>query len=143
MAASELLRLIVEADTQGAVPGLEQLGAGAKRNRGETESRLDKAGRGLQKFGTVALASGALVVSGLVNAGHAASDLEQSVGGTEAVFGDAASTIERYGDTAAEKMGLSERAFREATTSIGGNLKRMGFRSEEHTSELQSLMRIS
>lgn len=56
---------------------------------------------------------------------RAASGLEQAVGGTEAVFGSAGDTIDDFADRSAEAVGLSERQFREATTLIGGQLKRM------------------
>lgn len=55
----------------------------------------------------------------------AASDLEQSVGGTKAVFKEAAGEIEEFGKTSAETVGLSENEFRELTTGVGGQLKRM------------------
>src|SRR5690554_3852967 len=56
---------------------------------------------------------------------RAFSDLEQSIGGTEAVFGEFSKVIDEHARSAAESMGLSEAEFRTATTSIGGQLKRM------------------
>src|SRR5690606_1548465 len=56
---------------------------------------------------------------------RAFSDLEQSIGGTEAVFGEFSKVIDEHARSAAETMGLSEAEFRTATTSIGGQLKRM------------------
>ena len=56
---------------------------------------------------------------------RAFSDLEQSIGGTEAVFGEFSKIIDEHARSAAESMGLSEAEFRTATTSIGGQLKRM------------------
>ena len=58
-------------------------------------------------------------------AAKTASDLQQAVGGTAAVFGEASEVIDDYAKGAARAAGLSEREFREATTSIGGQLKRM------------------
>jgi hypothetical protein len=55
----------------------------------------------------------------------AAAGLEQAVGGTAAVFGDAAGPIEAFAKTSAQSVGLSETAFRDGTTAIGATLKRM------------------
>lgn len=55
----------------------------------------------------------------------AASDLEQAVGGTEAVFKEASKQIGDFAKTSAESVGLSESDFRNFTTIIGGQLKRM------------------
>lgn len=55
----------------------------------------------------------------------AASDLEQAVGGTEAVFKEATNRISDFAKTSAETVGLSESDFRNFTTIIGGQLKRM------------------
>lgn len=55
----------------------------------------------------------------------AASNLEQAVGGTEAVFKEAADQIGDFAKTSAETVGLSESDFRNFTTVIGGQLKRM------------------
>jgi hypothetical protein len=65
------------------------------------------------------------IVAAVGVATKSASDLQQAVGGTEAVFGEAGDAINDYAKTAASASGLSEREFREATTSIGGQLKRM------------------
>lgn len=56
---------------------------------------------------------------------RAYSQLEQAVGGTEAVFGPAGRAIDEFGKKSADAIGLSESEFRTATTSIGGQLKRM------------------
>lgn len=61
----------------------------------------------------------------LGNAATAASGLEQAIGGTRAVFGVAAGAVDEFGKRSAQSVGLSEREFREATTLIGGQLKRM------------------
>lgn len=66
----------------------------------------------------------------------AASDLEQSIGGSRAVFGDWAYIIDEAATGAAQSMGLSENAARMLTSQIGGLLKGFGFTQEEaaHTS---------
>lgn len=60
-----------------------------------------------------------------------ASRLEQAVGGTQAVFGDAAAAVDEFAEHAAEGIGVSNSAARELTSSIGGILKGMGLTREE------------
>ena len=103
------------------------------RDQGATKT-IDDAGKALTNVGNVAkgiLAANLIQDIGrnaqrfLGQAAQAASGLEQAVGGTKAVFGDAAGAVDAYGEHSAQSAGLSERAFREATTLIGGQLKRM------------------
>lgn len=124
---SERLALLISLDANQAVRGLETVGKAADRNLGKTESRLDRMGQRFQKAGAGMLATAGLLATGLYKAGMAAGDLEQAVGGTEAVFKDASGYIDGFAKDAARTMGLSERAFREATTRMGGQLKGLGF----------------
>ena len=131
MAASELLRLVIQADTQGAVRGMEQFGTAAERNLKKADDRTAKLSANLQKFGARAVVTGSIAAAGLYKAGEAAADLEQAVGGTEAVFKGTSGVIDEFAKDAATNFGLSERAAREATTSIGGQLKGLGFSVDE------------
>ena len=88
--------------------------------------KMDRLGEGMRRVGGTMTRSVTLpMVAALGLATKSASDLQQAVGGTEAVFGDLSDKIGEHADEAARASGLSERAFREATTSIGGQLKRM------------------
>lgn len=87
-------------------------------------------GEKLSSFGGIAKtvlagAAGAAVVGFAKDSVRAFSDLEQAVGGTEAVFGDHAAAVEEMAARSATALGLSEAEFRTATTSIGGQLKRL------------------
>lgn len=84
----------------------------------------------------------AVVVREFAKAGRAASDLQQAVGGTEAVFGKASTTIDSYAKKAAEAAGLSERAFRELTSQIGGLLTGLGFTQDEAARTSVSLAQL-
>lgn len=125
MAIKELLRIVVDADTDGAVKSVNKFGAVAEKDLGKAETRIDRVGAGFRRTGAVMLGAGAVAAAGLLKSVDATADLEQAVGGTEAVFGDAREAVDAYAKTSAQAMGLSEREFREATTSIGGQLKRM------------------
>jgi phage-related protein len=58
---------------------------------------------------------------------NSASNLEQSIGGVESVFGDASSVISDFGKTAADSVGLSMRSFNELSTIGGALLQNVGF----------------
>lgn len=77
-----------------------------------------------------ALAGGAFL-AGAKKATDAASNLQQAVGGTAAVFGESQDAIDDWAKGAAESAGLSERAARELTSSLGGLLKGFGFTESE------------
>jgi hypothetical protein len=140
---TERLALLISADVQGAVRGLNEVGKASKQHLGESEKRIDKVGRSFSKVGAGMLAIGGAAAAGLYQTVDAASDLEQAVGGTEAVFKDASNVIDEYAKDAAKAAGLSERAFREATTGIGGNLKRMGFSVDEAAEQSANLTQVA
>ncbi len=135
MAITESLRLILTADTAGAVKGINDVGRAAERSLSRSEKSLDRWGNRLTTVGAGFVAFGAVAAAGLHSAAQSAGELEQAVGGTEAVFKDASGIIDEYASGAAKAAGLSENEFRLATTAIGGNLKRMGFDVDEAASK--------
>lgn len=126
MSMAERLAFVLSLDADGAIRGFKRVGDTAERELGRTESRLDRMGGRMQVMGAGAMAFAGVAGAALVSLVGDAAELEQAIGGTEAVFGDAAGTIEEFASRSATSMGLSESAFRQATTSIGGNLQRMG-----------------
>lgn len=75
--------------------------------------------------------SAAAIARGLFGLADAASELEQAVGGTEAVFGSSSDIIEAFALTADSAAGLTEQAARTLTSQIGGLLKGFGFTRRE------------
>jgi len=73
-----------------------------------------------------AAVAGTALVAFLGDAVKAAGDLEQSVGGVDAVFKDSAQTIHDFGKNSAENVGLSTNAFNELITVTGAMLKNKG-----------------
>lgn len=94
-------------------------------------------------FGKAAAAAGALAAGAMVKFGSdavsAASDLEQSIGAVESVFGDAAGRIFEFGDTAAQQLGLSRREINETASVLGASLQSMGFSSDETADQVINL----
>ena len=143
MAISERLALLVTLDANGAVKSFNDLGKAADKNLAKADQRLDRMGSRFQKAGAGMLATAGLLGVGLYKAAQSASDLEQAVGGSAAVFGKASSIIDDYAKDAAQAAGLSESAFRQATTSIGGQLKALGFSTAEAAEQAVNLTQVA
>lgn len=143
MALTERLALLVTLDAKGAIKGFNDLGKAADRNLGKSDQRLDQYASRFQKAGAGMLAGAGLAAAGLYKAGRAAADLEQAVGGTAAVFGDTSGKIDAFAKRAAQAIGLSESEFRTATTSIGGQLKGLGFNVDKAADQSIALTKVA
>lgn len=64
MSITETLRLLVEADTKGAVSNVEKLGKTAEREASKSKTNLDKWGNGLTKAGAGMATFGAVAIAG-------------------------------------------------------------------------------
>lgn len=125
------------------------LSVSSKGIRGEVDRELNKSVAGADKAGKKAGGkfksgmSGALkgfgagLVAGLAtdkvvgffrDAQKGASDLEQSVGGVQAVFKDFAPQIEKSSKGAAQSLGLTRNEYNELATTLGAGLKNKGFK---------------
>jgi hypothetical protein len=129
--ATELLRLVIDADGRGAIQGLERVGAASDRELGKIDGRLDRVGAKLTSFGAAAVTAGGVAAAGLFRAAQAAGDLEASIATTEQVFGSAAQDIARFADTSANRFGLSKRAANEAAVAFGAFGKRAGLTGDQ------------
>jgi hypothetical protein len=99
----------------------------------KAEGKIAGFGENAKKSGDIlrtALFGGA-VLYGAQKLVQAAGDLEQSIGGTAAVFGSAAGGINEFTKGAAELVGLSENAARVLTSRLGASLKGAGLSAEE------------
>jgi len=108
--ASQLQKELLKAEGQ-----LNGFGANAKKSGDLLRSAL---------FGTAVLYGAKKLVD-------AAANLEQAVGGTAAVFEQAAGPINEFAKSAAELAGLSEEAARTLTSRLGASLKGFGLSAEE------------
>ena len=114
----------------------------AAREAGDSmESELTDAGkRTATSLGEI-LAAGAFTAF-VVKATKSAADLEQAVGGTAAVFKSQSAEIDRFAESAADSVGLSEQAARELTSQLGGALKGYGFTVDEAADKSITLTRL-
>lgn len=104
-----------------------------QRELQKAEGRLGGFGANAKKSGDIlrtALFGGA-VLYGAQKLVKAAGDLEQSIGGTAAVFEQAAGPIDDFAKGAADLVGLSENAARVLTSRLGASLKGAGLSAEE------------
>jgi len=116
---------IIRVSVVGEADQLKRAFDDAERRSQSFTQKMDRIGKTLTTRVTVplGLAGGAAI--------KMASDLEQSVGAVESVFGDASQTITDFGDTAAESFGLSRREVNETAAVLGAQLQSMGFESDK------------
>jgi hypothetical protein len=99
----------------------------------KAESKIAGFGDNARKSGDILRSAlfGGAVLYGAQKLVTAAGDLQQSIGGTSAVFGDAAGSINEFTKGAADLVGLSENAARVLTSRLGSSLKGAGMSAEE------------
>lgn len=95
---------------------------------------------GMLKVGLIGAAAGAgLAIGGALKDGiKGASDLEQSVGGVQAVFKNFAGQIDQASKTAATNLGLTRNSYNELATTLGAGLKNKGF--QDYAGQTQKLI---
>lgn len=140
-----------------AGPATAALGDEVEKNSGPFRSAIGKLG-GIAKVGGLAIAGGlAAGVAGMValtgKAVMAQAELEQQLGGSEAVFGEYAKTIQEKGAQAFKVAGLSQQEFLQGANKMGSLFQGAGFSvqqsmtmsadSMQRASDIASIMGIS
>ena len=99
----------------------------------KAEGQLSGFGANAQKSGDILRSAlfGGAVLYGAKKLVDAAGDLQQSIGGTAAVFENAAGSVDEFAKSAAQVVGLSENAARSLTSRLGASLKGAGLSAEE------------
>ena len=124
-----------------------QAKASGKRAGDELGDGIEQGGKkgtgklgGLLKAGLVGAAAAAGVAAGAIFASSftAASNLQQSTGGVDAVFKEQAGAIHEAAKGAAAGLGLTENAYNELSTTIGSGLKNKGL--DNFTGQTQNLI---
>lgn len=140
-----------------AGPATAALGDEVNSNSGPFQSAIGKLG-GFAKAGGIAIAAGlAAGAAGMValtgKALQAGAELEQQLGGAEAVFGDYANKIKAAADDAYTNAGLSQNEFLQGANKMGSLFQGAGFSVEQsmnmtsesmqRASDIASIMGIS
>ena len=132
--ASNVIRVSLLADASKMKAGLSD----ADKAVGKTE-------KSMTDFGKAAVAGMAVVAAGAVisfakQSVQAFSDVEQSAGAVESVFGESADAITSKAEGAAEAFGLSASEFQSSAALIGSMLKnQMGLSAEEAAERVEDL----
>jgi phage-related protein len=140
-----------------AGPATAALGDEVEKSSGPFQSAIGKLG-GIAKVGGLAIGAGlAAGAVGLValttKAVMAQAELEQQIGGSEAVFGEYAKTIQEKGAQAFKTAGLSQQEFLQGANKMGSLFQGAGFSvqasmqmssdSMQRASDIASIMGIS
>jgi len=114
---------------------------GAQKALGDVEKK--SSGFATAFKGAAAAIAASAVVDKVVQFGTAAvnsaSDLEQSLGGSQQIFGKYAGNIEKFSKTTAENMGISQGKFLEMSNVTGSLLKNTGMPLKEVTGNTKAL----
>ena len=117
----------------------------------QLEKELRKAEAQLGGFGANAKKSGDILRSALFGGAvlygakklvDAAGDLQQSIGGTTAVFENASGAVNNFTKNAADLVGMSENAARTITSKLGASLKGFGMSTDEAAKQSINLTTI-
>jgi hypothetical protein len=112
---SAILSIKILTDASKATKGLD-----------EASSKVGKFQEGLGKAAVPAGVAVTAVGAFAVAAGRAASDVQQSMGAVDSVFGESAGQIKAWSDASATAVGLSKSQYGELAAVIGAQLKNMG-----------------
>jgi len=124
-----ILRIKVLADATAAAAGLDK-----------AQQSTSKWQNGLKKAALPAAAAGAALIALGKKSLDAASDLQQSQGAIEAVFGKNAAAVEKNSRSAAKTMGLSASAYQNYASLVGTALQNAGFSVAQSVTESNKVM---
>jgi len=96
---------------------------------------------GVEALKGPALAVGGAIVAFGIHAGKAASDAEQSLGATQAIFGKTADAMIKKSNEAADKYGLSADQYRNSADLIGSLFKNQGVASSQLGAKTDDMVR--
>lgn len=139
--ADTTLKLLLLGQDVSASRTLKGVGTEADAAGKKAEGAGKKMGKVNRAIDTVALAAaGAAILSFAGDAVTTASQTEQALGGTDAVFGKHAATIKTAASGAADSLGLSQNAYLELATTLGAGLKNKGI--EDFAGQSQNLIGV-
>lgn len=132
MALAERLQYILDFNTDGAVKGLQNVGTTADKELGKAQSRLDKLGGNMTKFGAGALAFAGVAGAGLVKMASGAAEAEAATAALRQVVDEVSATeIEEWARGSAEAVGLASKEAVSAATGFAGLGKIIGLTGPE------------
>lgn len=128
---SAILRVQVLVDAAKAAAGMDKAaGLGASLEKGLRRAALPAA----------AVVAGVAAIGR--QAGEAASDVEQAMGGIDAVFGASAGQVKAWSDQAAASAGLAKSEYGDLATLIGSQLKNAGTPMDQLAGKTNELIKL-
>ena len=124
-----ILAVRIVADEKQAVAGMERTGKAADTMGDRLERAAPKARRVVAGLGLI----GAAAVK-------QASDLEQSAGAVEAVFGRQAGAVKKLSDEAANRLGLARSEYQQMSAVFAAQLQNMGIAETELVGKTDELI---
>lgn len=126
-----ILAIRIISDARNATQGLN-----------DSASAVDRWQSGLGKAAAVATG----VAAGMVAIGaasvQAASDAQQAAGAVESVFGNAATAVKKYGDAAAQTVGLATSQYNQMASVLGAQLQALGSSQAESATRTNELIEL-
>ena len=125
----------IKADNTGAVKALKETAQQGDKTQSKLKTAFSKIGSATVKVGKVigkSIGVGVAAMSALtIKALNASGELEQQMGGSEAVFAKYAGKMQKTAQTAFSKMGLSTSDYLATANKMGALFKGTGFTIEE------------
>lgn len=134
MGRPAVLKVDIVADAKGVGPGVAE----ADRKFGKLGSTAGRVGKAVA--GGLVVAAGAAVAFG-VKAVSAASEVEQSYGAVDAVFGKNAATVKKWAASAATDVGLAKSEYANLSALVGAQLTNMGRSTRQAAVESRDLVK--
>lgn len=144
--ALDLFKLLgtIEIDNKGANDALDETSNKGQQTQSKLSSAFSKAGTFAAKAGKVVatgLAAGGAAMAGLsIKAMNLGGELEQNMGGSEAVFKEYAGKMQETAKNAFSNMGLSTSDFLATANKMGALFQGAGFSIEESSNLSASAM---
>lgn len=143
---TELFRLLgtIAVDNNEAIENLNETGQAGEKAESRLKSSFGKIGKGAAVVGKVVggamVAGGAAMGALTVKALNLSGELEQNMGGSEAVFKDYAGKMQETAKNAFQNMGLSTSDFLGTANKMGSLFQGAGFSIEESSDLASSAM---
>lgn len=137
------LSVLIKADGNQAKQEMASVGEASKREANKVESSWKKTGEALTSLGkTLSLSISAPLTAAGVACVKLASDLTETLGKTEVVFGDLSDTVIAWSETSVESMGLAQETALNMASTYGDLGTAMGLSVNEATNMSMSLVQL-
>lgn len=137
------LSVLIKADGNQAKQEMASVGEASKREANKVESSWKKTGEALTSIGkTLSVAISAPLTAAGVACVKLASDLTETLGKTEVVFGNLSDTVIAWSETSVESMGLAQETALNMASTYGDLGTAMGLSVDEAANMSMSLVQL-